>query len=648
MSVLGLRCVARIAGPASSAAAVAVLLALAVSPAGAAPQGPWVQPAVDLSASAADKDAQDPQIATAPDGTATVVWHRWNGSGDGDTAVIQAATRPPGGAFSAPVEVSVAGRTAIHPQISGAADGSVTVVWQRDNGSNTIIQAATRPPGGNFGLPADLSAPGRDAGDPQIEVAPDGAATAVWRRSDGSKQITQAASRPPGGVFGAPVNLSAPGQNAFGRPQVASDPDGAFTAVWSREDGSNDIVQAATRPPGGSFGAPVDLSATGQDNDRSQIAIAPDGTATVVWRRSDGTNTIIQAATRPPGGIFGAPITISTIGQDAQAPQIAAASDGTATAVWFGNVGGNFIIQAATRPPGGSFGAPVNLSAIGQNAFNPQITVGPDGTATVVWQRSNGSNNIIQAATRPPGAPFGSPVNLSANGRDAEQAQIASFLDGAAIAVWNRFNGTNEIVQSISTAQPSLLLGVAKNGSGKGTVTSSPAGIDCGNDCAASYLSFTKVTLAATPENGSSFEGWGGACEEAAGNTCELTMLDDENVTATFGKAGLKVTRVKPRKPKVKRGRKVKLKVTAKNTGDATANKAKLCVKLKKSVKKKLKPKGKNCKKLGSLAPGKAKTRTFKLKATGRAKRGKKYKAQFRLSADGPKAAKAAVGVKVR
>ena len=621
---------------------MAVSSSLAVSPSGAAPQGPWVQPAADLSA--AGEDATAAQVATTPDGTATVVWHRWNGS----AFIIQAATQPPGGAFGAPVDLSVAGQNATGSQISGAPDGTVTVVWRRFDNSNTIIQAATRPPGGSFGAPVDLSAPGQDADEPQVEVAPDGTATAVWRRFDGSKQIVQAATRPSGGVFSAPMNLSAPGQNAFGRPQVAADPSGAFTAVWSREDGTNDIVQAATRPPGGSFGAPVDLSATGQDNDGSRIAIAPDGTTTVVWRRSDGTNTIIQAATRPPGGIFGAPVTVSTIGQDAQAPQIDTAPDGTTTAVWFGNNGGNFVIQAATQPPGGAFGAPVDLSAIGQNAFNPQIAVGPDGTATVVWQRSNGSNNIIQATTRPPGASFGPPVNLSASGRDAERAQIASFLDGAAIAVWNRFNGTNEIVQSISTAQPSLLLGVAKNGSGKGTVTSSPAGIDCGDDCAGGYLSFTKVTLTATPDSGSAFQGWGEACDEAAGNTCELTMLDDENATATFGKARLKVAKVKPKRPKVRRGRKAKIKVTAKNTGDATAEKARLCVKLKKSLKEKIKPKGKNCQKLEALAPAKAKTRTFKLKATGKAKKGKKYRLDFTLSAKGAKTAKAAIRVEVR
>jgi len=53
-------------------------------------------------------------------------------------------------------------------------------------------------------------------------------------------------------------------------------------------------------------------------------------------------------------------------------------------------------------------------------------------------------------------------------------------------------------------------LTVTKAGTGSGTVTSSPAGINCGSTCSASYNSGTLVTLTATPASSSIFAGWSG------------------------------------------------------------------------------------------------------------------------------------------
>ena len=55
-------------------------------------------------------------------------------------------------------------------------------------------------------------------------------------------------------------------------------------------------------------------------------------------------------------------------------------------------------------------------------------------------------------------------------------------------------------------------LTVKLSGDAGGTVTSSPAGINCGYDCTESYASGTGVTLTATPPRAGPFAGWGGAC----------------------------------------------------------------------------------------------------------------------------------------
>jgi hypothetical protein len=74
---------------------------------------------------------------------------------------------------------------------------------------------------------------------------------------------------------------------------------------------------------------------------------------------------------------------------------------------------------------------------------------------------------------------------------------------------------------------------VTLQGNAGGTVTSSPPGIDCGNDCTETYDLGTGVTLTAQPEQGVTFAGWSGACT-GTGQTCNLTMNGPRAVTATF------------------------------------------------------------------------------------------------------------------
>ena len=79
---------------------------------------------------------------------------------------------------------------------------------------------------------------------------------------------------------------------------------------------------------------------------------------------------------------------------------------------------------------------------------------------------------------------------------------------------------------------PPHTLTVTKAGTGSGTVTSSPAGIDCGSTCAVTFPGGTMVTLTATPAAGSTFTGWSGDCTGTG--TCTVTMDQDRAVTATF------------------------------------------------------------------------------------------------------------------
>jgi uncharacterized repeat protein (TIGR01451 family) len=82
----------------------------------------------------------------------------------------------------------------------------------------------------------------------------------------------------------------------------------------------------------------------------------------------------------------------------------------------------------------------------------------------------------------------------------------------------------------------SELIVVTLQGDGEGTVTSAPAGIDCGTDCIGGFAAGAEVTLTATPADGSKLSKWGGVCSTSTGNTCVVEAGGELAVSATFAK----------------------------------------------------------------------------------------------------------------
>jgi hypothetical protein len=96
-------------------------------------------------------------------------------------------------------------------------------------------------------------------------------------------------------------------------------------------------------------------------------------------------------------------------------------------------------------------------------------------------------------------------------------------------------------VDASSDAASIVSLAVTKAGNGSGTVTSNPAGVSCGSDCLEAYSFGTIVTLTATPDAGSIFDGWkGGGCTGT--DPCVVTLATDTSITATFRKQQFTVT----------------------------------------------------------------------------------------------------------
>ena len=443
--------------------------------------------------------------------------------------------------------------------------------------------------------PTDVSAAGQDTGEPQVAIAPDGTTTVVWQRDlDG---ITQAATRPAGSSsFGAIQPLSDPQPLSSG-PQVAVAPDGETTVVWGQLVGGTFTIQARIRPAGSNTFGPVQgASPTSDAALFPNLAVAADGATTVVWTLTRGCvpspcEYTSQAATRPAGsGTFGTAQDVSPTESSTQFTNVAVAPDGAATVVWAQLVGGNFITRARTRPAGSTtFGTIEDISEIGtQSAI--QVAAAPDGAITVAWEWEDFAtgDHTVQAASRPAGASaFGTVTNLSAAGATPARSRLAVAPDGAVTAVWAQFAAGFSRIQAASTAPTTYPLAVQLTGEGKGSVTSSPSGIDCGSSCQALFNLGTKVTLSATAASGSTFTGWAGAgCSGTGG--CEVTMSEARSVTATFastppsplGKPKLTLSIRTPKKVDAGKRFQVTVKIGNASSAGASARSVKTCATL--------------------------------------------------------------------
>lgn len=361
--------------------------------------GAWSSPSRFLGGLGA---AYGLQIAVDPSGNETAVWGRHVGR----SWVVQSATRSAGGSWSVPVTLSAAG--AFSALVAAGPEGNVTAIWllERDEGWRSVVQSATRPAAGSWSAPVTLSPSKKAARSPQIALDPEGGATVVWEEE--YTGAIESSTRSSLGNWSAPVTLSADGV-AGGWPQVAVDSQGNATAVWagagfSRGQTQSRRIQTATRPAGGAWSAPVSISKAGHRHVQDpQIAVSPQGEATAIWQRSNGSYLVVQGASRPAGGGWSKPVDITTgHGRGGQHLQLVVDSWGNATAIWEGydtRAGPHFAIQAAKRRSSGAWSRPTDVSRWTRSLGEPQIVVDPQGKLTAIWVIGTKGGAVIQSAT---------------------------------------------------------------------------------------------------------------------------------------------------------------------------------------------------------------------------------------------------------
>jgi hypothetical protein len=217
-------------------------------------------------------------------------------------------------ACHAPLPVSSPDADTLAVRVATNVRGDRLVVWKRYlDQYNTTVEATAARAGDAFGTPAMLSDPEPKDGDdrpfittglnsdPQVAVAPSGAAIAVsvQNSTDGPPFLDRirAIVLPPGQTTGERVTVSAETADPS-HPGVLFDGAGNATAFWAEQD---ERVHVAVRPASGSFRAPDAISNPASTIETPAYAVAANGDAAVVWS-SYGR---IVAAVRSSGGASG-------------------------------------------------------------------------------------------------------------------------------------------------------------------------------------------------------------------------------------------------------------------------------------------------------------------------------------------------------
>jgi uncharacterized delta-60 repeat protein len=329
-------------------------------------------------------------------------------------------------------------------------------------------------------------------------------------------------------------------------------PDGKIVVAGRSYNGSQNVFALARYKPDGELdtsfnGTGKVTTAIGSLEDEAYaLALRPDGKLVAAGHSRNGSQTFFALTRYNPNGSLdtsfnGTGKVTTAIGGYAEAHELALQPDGKLVAAGVGDNGSHFAFALARYNPNGSLDTSFNgtgkvttaIGAVQDDAID--LAQQPDGKLVAAGYSTNGSQHDFALSRYNPNGSLDLSLNgtgkvTTAIGSGQDEAYgLAIAPDGKLVAAGYSYDGSRQVF-ALARYRGSALT-VTKTGSGAGTVTSSPGGINCGSACSAPFAA-VPVTLTATPAAGSSFLGWSGACSGTG--KCALTMSGDRTANARF------------------------------------------------------------------------------------------------------------------
>lgn len=534
-----------------------MVVAMAVAWVGAEPAlaaPTWLAPAVLAPAINDPVGGTQSAVAVNAAGDAVVVFTRYLDGGTAsaadDKVEIDAVSRPAGGSFGAIQTVSTQANGTFR-EVGAAIDdaGNALAVFTTYNATNIQVQAANRPPGGAWTAPRDVTGveAGNDANGLRVKGNGRGDVALYWQRT-APLEAHGAVGTITGPITALATLNTAPGVFTG---TVAIDAAGDVSWVWERDvpsaPGGQYVIDVRDRPAGGALGPVVHLTpeANGALAEGPDVALDPSGRGVIVYgyRQTSGTPVTQQVrySVRTALSSWGSGSWSTDVRTASQAGQttmgygarVVLAPDGTAT---LGYSLSDVKPWSAVRTPGQAFSG---FQALSDSVSSSQtLAVGADGTVVAMFTTS--AYKVV-ASVRPAGASaFGSTQDiddLKPAGVDYGYAgTVGLALDGAGDAFAGyALTQCGPGCGAYTTAQHALLLDA---GAPQLRSLSVPASATVGSAAAFSVSPFDVVSaVTATWDFGDGTSAAGGSVSHAyaapGSYAVKVTATDATGKTAT-------------------------------------------------------------------------------------------------------------------
>ncbi len=443
-----------------------VAAACLAAPVGAAAATGFV-PAGDLDAAPTGDLTNVPAVASAPDGTAFVAWTK-----PGSPARTLVAVHAPGGTWVTQ-DLGAATSTAGGIGVGAAADGSATVVAIDSTGKRVL--SYTRPPGGVFGAPVQLNGGGFAASAPAVAVNAAGNAVAGWSENTAGSTWQAFGSYREGNVWQAAANLLLAKTSPIGLPvSVAINDAGRSVVAFNVLDAGVFRAQVSIRPAAGAFPAtPATLNTDAVLALGPQAAITPSGAIAVAYVLGASPDSRINWRIAPAGSTTFNPAQVLSTVFSTQ-PVVAAGPGEQLHAAWTRDpMTAGARVEYALGSVNGSAVARTLVSPLNERSIYPRLSVDAAGNRLLAW--TNLSSFLVQGAYRPAGLPDFGPaqtVIASLGSSDFTKANVAPDAQGNSVVAWSKPDGKgNAIAQAGGyDVAPPALSGLAVPGATSATI----------------------------------------------------------------------------------------------------------------------------------------------------------------------------------